>query len=100
MTFNINIGVVSTFENKLRLILRKQICNRTQFDVVKKALIDYLVQEGFFMTAVAAANASLSNGIDPDLIGIKNILSEKAIDWQIELYDNRGKLIQREECPV
>lgn len=100
MTFNINIGVVSTFHDRIRFIPRTQICNKSQYDIVVKSLTDYLTCEGFLLTAEYAANISKFNVIGPDLPDIKNLLCQKAVDWHLEVWDNHGVRVHRDNCPV
>lgn len=96
MIFNTYIGNVSVFLNKIRVVVRKPIENKEQYDTTMKAIFEYLVLEGFFLTTIAAENMTVHNSQSVNLKGIKNILSENAREWFIDLYDNYGHRIDRE----
>jgi len=88
MIFDIQLGNVGVYDNHLRVILRKPICNRSQFDTVSRSITCYLANEGFFLTPMFAGN------------DVKNLLFERVVTWKLELYDDRGNRIVREKCPA
>ena len=100
MIFDINLGNVSTWEDKMRLVLNKPIKSISEYDAIMRTFSDYLFAEGFMMTRAETQLDAYTSDDSVALADVKNILSDNQTNWQLELYDKNSRLITRDKFAV
>jgi len=96
MIFNTYLGNVSSYQDKLRLVLNKPVKTREHYDAIMKMFSDYLFTEGFMMSRAEARIDGYTNEHSAPLEDVKNILSDTPKFWKLELYNKRNQLITRD----
>lgn len=96
MIFNIHLGNVSSYQDKIRLVLNKPIGTKEQYDLIMRTFSDYLFTEGFMMCRAETRIDGYVNEHSVALEDVKNILSDTPKFWKLELYNKRNQLITRD----